>query len=219
MLKSLSIFWTCTLPIAFCMFITACSTGIRVTNSWKNPSPDTPGKKYHSVFIAALTDNQYARNTIEENLAEAAEARGYKVSRSSNYFTPSFSQSKIPAKDEILQKVRESNSDAIFTIALISKEDMGRYVPGEVNSTTSYGWNGSFGGYYGTVAGPIYTPGYYTTDKVYYLESSLFDAANEKILWSARTETYNPSNIEKFSKQFTEAMIKQMEKDGLLKRP
>ena len=218
MKKTVTIILFCLLPIAYCLLVSGCSTGIKVTNSWKNPNPDTAGKTYHSVFIAALTDNQYARNTIEENLAEAAEARGYKVARSSNYFTPSFSQSKIPAKEEILQKVRESKSDAIFTVALISKEDMSRYVPGEVNSTTSYGWNGSFGGYYGTIAGPIYTPGYYATDKVYYLESSLFDAGNEKILWSARTETYNPSNIEKFSKQFTEAMIKQLEKDGLMKK-
>jgi hypothetical protein len=202
------------IPVA--MILVSCSSGIKVTSSWKNPSPDTAGRKYHTIFIAALTDNQYTRNTIEEHLAEAAKERGYSTATSGMYFTPSFSQNKIPAKEEILQKVTESNSDAIFTIALINKEDMSRYVEGTVNSSAPYGWYGSFGGYYGTIAGPIYSPGYYTTDKVYYLQSNLFDSRSEQLLWSARTETYNPANIEKFSKQFTEAMMKQLEKDKVI---
>jgi len=198
--------------------VLSCSPGIKVTNSWKNPSPDTTGKTYKTIFIAALTDNQYARNTFEENLAAAAEARGYTTAKSGLLFTPTFSQSKIPTKEDIMQEVRTAKSDAIFTVALISKEDMSRYVQGDIVTSPSYGWYGSFGGYYGTIAGPIYTPGYYTTDKAYYLESSLFDAQNEKLLWSVRTEAYNPSSIEKFSKQYTELMIKQLEKDGLIKK-
>ena len=200
------------------IFIAGCSPGIKVTNSWKNPSPDTAGKTYKSIFIAALTDNQFARNTFEENLAEAAEARGYTTAKSGLLFTPTFSQSKIPSKEEIMQEVKKAKSYAIFTVALISKEDMSRYVQGDVVTSPSYGWYGSFGGYYGTIAGPIYTPGYYATDKAYYLESNLFDAQNEKLLWSVRTEAYNPSSIEKFSKQYTELMIKQLEKDGLIKK-
>ena len=199
--------------------VLSCSPGIKVTNSWKNPAPDTAGKTYKAIFIVALTDNQFARNMVEENLAEAAEARGYTTTRSGMVFTPSFTQKLIPTKEQILQKVKESHSDAIFTVALINKEDLARYVQGEVNTAPSYGWYGSFGGYYGTIAGPIYTPGYYTTDKVYYLMSNLFDARSEKLLWSARTETYNPTSIEKFSKQFTETMIKQLERDGLIKNP
>jgi hypothetical protein len=200
------------------LFVLACSPGIKVTNSWKDPAPDTAGKKYHAIFITALTDNQFARNTMEENLAEAAQARGYSTTRSSLVLTPTFAQNRIPSKDDILQKVKESNSDAIFTVALISKEDKARYVQGEVNSAPSYGWYGSFGGYYGTIAGPIYTPGYYATDKTYYLESNLFDARTEKLLWSVRTEAYNPSSIEKFCKQYTETMIKQLEKDRIVKK-
>ncbi len=196
----------------------SCSPGIKVTSSWKDPAPDTAGKTYKVIFIAALTDNQFARNTIEENLAEAAESRGYTTAKSGLLFKPTFSQSKIPSKEDIMKEVKTAKSDAIFTVALISKEDMSRYVQGEVNTSPSYGWYGSFGGYYGTIAGPIYTPGYYTTDKVYYLQSSLYDAQSEKLLWSARTESYNPSSIEKFSKQYTEAMIKQLEKDGLIKK-
>jgi hypothetical protein len=200
------------------VFFVSCSTGIRVTNSWKNPKPDTAGKKYHTIFFAVLTDNQYARNTIEENLADAAKTRGYATVTSGTLLTPTFSQNKIPDTNQIMDKVKESKSDAIFTVALVSKEDLSRYVPGEVSNSPSYAWYTTFGGYYGTIAGPIYTPGYYTTDRVYYLQSNLFDAQNEQLLWSARTETYNPSNIEKFSKQFTDAMIKQLERDGILKK-
>src|ERR1700748_2102126 len=107
--------------LCFIALIVSCSTGIRVTNSWKNPTPDTAGKKYHTIFFAVLTDNQYARNTIEENLANAAKSRGYATVTSGMVLTPTFSQSKIPGKNQIMEKVKESNSDAIFTIALVSK--------------------------------------------------------------------------------------------------
>ena len=196
----------------------SCSPGIRVTNSWKNPAPDSPGKKYNAIFITALTDNQFARDMFEENLADAAAARGYKTTKSGLVFTPTFTQKLIPSKEQIIQKVQESNSDAIFTVALVSKEDLSRFVQGDVNTTPSYGWYGSFGGYYGTIAGPIYTPGYYTNDRVYYLVSNLFDAKSEKILWSVRTEAYNPTSIEKFSKEYTETIIKQLQRDGILKK-
>jgi hypothetical protein len=204
--------------IVIILLLQACSPGIRVTNSWKNPTPDSPGKKYKAIFITALTDNQFARDMFEENLAEAAQVRGYTTTRSGLLFTPTFTQKLIPSKEQILQKVQESNCDAIFTVALVNKEDLARYVQGEVNTAPSYGWYGSFGGYYGTIAGPIYTPGYYTNDRVYYLVSNLFDAKTEKILWSVRTEAYNPSSIEKFSKEYTATIIKQLERDGIIKK-
>jgi len=62
----------------------------------------------------------------------------------------------------------------------------------------------------------MYDPGYYTTDKNYYLEANLYDAATEELVWSSQSETTNPSSIETFSRSFSTTVINQLIKDGLL---
>jgi hypothetical protein len=64
----------------------------------------------------------------------------------------------------------------------------------------------------------MYDPGYYTTDKTYFMEGELFDAETETMIWSVQTESYNPSSIDKFSKQLTDLMQARLEKDLGLKK-
>lgn len=59
------------------------------------------------------------------------------------------------------------------------------------------------------------TPGN-TTDKNYYLEANLYDAATEELVWSSQSETTNPSSLETFSKTFAQAIVQQMRKDGFI---
>jgi hypothetical protein len=81
-----------------------------------------------------------------------------------------------------------------------------------------YGGYG-FGGYYGYMAPSIYsTPGYTTTDKTYFMEARLFEAASENMVWSAQSEAYNPSKIDKFSKDYSSMLVEQMQKDLAAKK-
>jgi hypothetical protein len=201
--------------------LVSCGPTVKVVHSWKNPEPRDSLKVYRYVFITALTDNLTAKSIIESDLAEAVERRGYTVIKSSEAFPTVYNDSTPPDKETITQKVKELKTDAIFTVALIKKDDTTRYVPG----STPYApyprnnYYGSFGPYYMNAYGTVYnSPGYYAEGKTYYLESNLFDAATEKILWSAQSETYNPSGLASFSKAYTQAMIKQLEKDKILIR-
>jgi hypothetical protein len=63
----------------------------------------------------------------------------------------------------------------------------------------------------------MYDPGYYTTDKTYFMEGDLFDVATETMIWSVQTESYNPASIEKFSKELTQLMLDQAAKDLRIK--
>jgi hypothetical protein len=64
----------------------------------------------------------------------------------------------------------------------------------------------------------MWDPGYYATDKTYFLETNLYDAATEKLVWSAQSETVNPGSIDKFVQDYPKKLIAQMVKDGLLKK-
>jgi hypothetical protein len=64
----------------------------------------------------------------------------------------------------------------------------------------------------------VYSPGYYTTDKTYYLESNLYDVATEKLLWSVQSETINPGKAEEVAQDYTNMLLDALDKNGLLRK-
>ena len=80
------------------------------------------------------------------------------------------------------------------------------------------GYYGRFTGYYSYYNPVMYDPGYYATDKNYYLEINLYDAKTEELVWSAQSETTNPTSIETFSNSFSQLVVNQLIKDGLISK-
>lgn len=62
----------------------------------------------------------------------------------------------------------------------------------------------------------MYDPGYYVTDKTYFLETNLYNAASGQLVWSAQSETVNPTSIDAFAEEYPEVLLERMVKDGLL---
>ena len=200
------------------LLLSSCGTSTKIIGSWT--ADDLPAEKsYKKVFITALTPNAGVRNAMENNLAMAAKEREIEAVTSGEAFTISFTQDNQPSKTEILDKVRAENADAIFTVTLLDKESETRYIPGSTYSPMSYGgYYGGFYSYYNTMYPMTYEPGYYTTDKIFYVESNLYDAETEALIWSAQSKTVNPTNLESFASEYTRVMVDELIKDGVLKR-
>jgi hypothetical protein len=208
--------------------IMSCGTSQEVTNFWKNPE-GAQGKKATSVFIMAITADKAARNIVETDLATAVTAKGLKATRSIDVFTSSFTKDSIPSKEEMLAKIAELKCDAVFTVALLDVKSEQRYIPG--TTTYAYATVGYTGGgyapyphygYYGnyySYASYSYpmttTPGYYQTDKTYFIEGNLYDAETGVIRWSMQSTAYNPSSLSSFSKEYTKTLIDELERQNL----
>jgi hypothetical protein len=201
----------------FAFYLVSCGASQKITSSWVNKDVD-PAKKYTSIFVMALSQNQSARNIVETDLANAIAAKGYKVFKSTEYFTPQFTKETAPTKEAVLAKVGQLGCDAIITVGLVDKTSETRYVPGSsvtvgYSPYMGYGAGYGFGGYYGYMGSTMYNPGYYTTDKTYFMEANIFDAATEKMLWSAQSEAYDPTSISKFSREYTILLMDKMTAD------
>jgi hypothetical protein len=61
-----------------------------------------------------------------------------------------------------------------------------------------------------------YSPGYYTTDKIIYLETNLYNLATDELVWSAQSKTTNPADFSSFSREYIYAVLAQLKKDGML---
>ena len=188
---------------------------MKVTSSWTNSDKTvTANKTYKTIFISVITSKLELRTKLENDLAAAAEKHGYVAIKSVDKFPPVSATSKI-SKDEAWEIIKKTGADAILTTSVVDKTSETRYVPG---SGVAYapGFYGGYRGYYGGAWG-YGTPGYYTTDKTYFLETNLFDAASEATIWSTQSEVYNPTSIEKSSKQYTALLLNKAEQDGILK--
>ncbi|MGK9119488.1 hypothetical protein [Olivibacter jilunii] len=195
----------------------ACGSSTRITASWIDPAIKGKPQANKTVFISALTRNMEVRTKLENALALQAEQRNIKAIKSSEHLRPDFYQ-ELPPREKLLKTLKQSGADAILTVSLIDKESETRYIRGNARYAPFpfYRWYGGFYSYYNYWYPIIYDPGYYVTDKKYFLETNLYDLETEKLLWSAQSQTVNPGSIDNFVKTYPTKLIEQMIKDGLI---
>ena len=204
------------LALVFC----SCSnSSMRIMATWVNkkdmPAPQ-PGK--HTIFIFVMTQNYEAQVNLENDLANAANAKGIKTVKSIDAFGPILTLDKLPKKDVLLKAIRDVGCDYIFNVAVVDQQSDVHYVPASSSSVympySGYGYY--YSGFY-AYSPTFYTPGYYTTNKTYFIESNLYDAITEKMMVSMQSKVVNPPDITKASKQYTEMLVTELQNQGLMK--
>lgn len=200
-----------------CLIIGACSTSTRITGSWKDPAVDASTGERKSVLITALSRNIEVRTKLEDALAAKAAERSIKAVKGSDIFTPDFFH-ELPNRNELIAQIRQTGVDAILTVSLIDTESETRYVRGSTRYAPMpvYSWYGGFYSYINYWHPIMYDPGYYVTEKTYFLETNLYNAETGRLIWSAQSETVNPTSIDAFAAEYPEVLLKRMVEDGLM---
>lgn len=189
----------------------ACSS-TKIIGSWKNADSS---KTFSSIMVVGLSANVVAQSSVEVKMAEILTARGVNAKGSGAVFNPEMKLSD-EMKKTVANKLQEQGFDGLLTVALVSVDEKTSYVPGTTYAPYSYAGYGNYWGYYGYYAPQVYSPGYYTSDKVYTVEANLYDVATEKLVWAARSETTDPSSLDRFSEEYSETVVYQLNKDGML---
>jgi|LakMenEpi03Aug12_release.lakeMendotaPanAssembly.Ray.scaffolds.fasta_scaffold54905_5 hypothetical protein len=190
------------------MLTLGCGPAHKVTSSWTNKD-FKPDLKYKKIYVAALVNNPHVRTHLEEDMSTAAKVYGFTVERSWDYFPPTFGSKQTPEREIMMDKIKQLNCELIFSITLVEKESETRYIPRSMGYYGPFhGYGLHFWGFYSYWHPYMYDPGYYVTDKIYFMEGNLFDVSSETLIWSVQTKTLNPPSIEKFSKGLVETMLR-----------
>ena len=205
--------------ITIAIILGACSSPKQSTGVWVNKEK-IAGKSFKKLFIVVMTADIEARSIVESDLAKAATKRGLEAVKSIDVMSPNLSDPLAPAKDEIVKQVKANGCDGVFIASLLKQEEDAHYTPGKtaytVMPTATY--YGSYVGYYSYYQPTVTTPNYYSKEKSYFMQSNLYDAASEVIMWSVQSEIFNPSTLDKFSKSYTQTLLKQLQEEGLAKK-
>lgn len=190
-----------------------CAPSTYITGSWKNPKAATT---YGNIMVAALTGNTIAKSTLETGVADAL-GKNVTVTKSIDEFPPTIN-SKDSSKATLMRKMKNKNADAVLTISILSRETESRYVrSGGPYAPAGYGYYNDFGMYYDYWYPSFYNDGYYVHDKVYFIETNLYDTSTQKLIWSAQSKTYSYDNLGPFAKEFASVIVSKMKEDGVLK--
>jgi hypothetical protein len=170
------------------LFVTAisCAPSTTLVQRWSDPAfTGAPGK---SMAIIAITDTERRIRIWESAFSTALNAA---------HVTPILGSNLVPpgvAADEatLMNAIRDSKADMVALTRLVSIDKEETYVPGSTSyyapASAAYG----FYPYYYSSVDVVSTPGYYQTDKIYTLETNVYDVGTEKLIWSGVTETLNP---------------------------
>ena len=188
--------------------LVSCGPSTKIEKSWMEPGASVTASAPNKVLVIAMVKDETSRRVIEDHLVKRVSGTGV-----ASYTLVSTDMLK-EASDEALKKIlTDGKFTHIILMRLADVEKETSYVPG---TTTSY--YGGYGRYYGYGAGMYSTPGYYTTDKNYFVETTVYSINPDKLLWTGTTKTVNPSKVEKTVNDIADVVAEKMKKDGFLKK-
>lgn len=189
--------------VIMAMFITACAT-TQLTSSWKDPSYKGQPSK---IMVIGVAKKPVIKRIFEDEFVKQLNVRG--IDAIASYTV-------MPDKKQedhavIAAKLKELGADAVLISRLVSKKTVQRYVPSSVYYPPSY--YGNCWDYYGYCSQSVYTPGYTAEDEYALMEINLYDARNDKLIWSATSETEllgsNQDQIKSYIGVMVSAMVEQ----------
>ena len=147
------------------------------TSEWRDQA--FADARFDDILVIGVSQRKAARRMFESNLVTELQKRNVRAS-------PSFEIMAVDAKID-RQTVRAAivgkEIDAILVTHLVGIEEKQHYVPPTTIRAPRYY------GYYSMAYDRVYEPGYYERYDVVKLETSLYEARTEKLVWSMGSDT------------------------------
>lgn len=187
------------------LFLSSCSS-VSVIGSWSDP--EARAIQSDKVMVIGITPKINVRQNVENQMTDKLTENGVNVTGSLTVFPPTLKDA-----DAVEKWLVADGYQMVITLGLLDSEKETRYVPGTVYAPGPYY---GFRGYYGGVYGAVYSPGYYETSQVFYIECNAYTLPEGKLVYSSQSKTVNPSSVEKTSYDLASAIVRDMVSRGIL---
>jgi hypothetical protein len=193
------------LSVCLLALLAGCGTQTHIVDSWRDPDVIVDTAKIHQFVVGALLKNQTTRHLVEDDMAArfpGKAVQSYKV----------LGDAELRDSEEVYnEKLRAAGFDGIVMMQLVDVNKRTRYVPG----SNPY-YYGSWRHYWGYSWGGFYDPGYYTTDKVFDVEVTVYSLKRNKLIWTATTSTVDPPGGQELFASVAKTVLDRMMKEGFL---
>jgi hypothetical protein len=191
-----------------------CGPSSYITSSWK--AENVHPKKYNKIVVLGLIReaDRSIREKMEQHMVADLKELGYNAVCSCDEYNPKAFEGMT--EQQAIAKLREAGVDAVLTVSLLDKAREKNYVPGNVYYSPYYVYHHRFYGYYRTIYDRIYMEGYYVINTRYFWESNFYDMETNQLLYSAQSQSFDPSSTEALSHEYGQMIVKNMVKNNIL---
>lgn len=179
-----------------------------LASTWR--APDRPPEAVGELIVFGVADHEKVRRAYEDGFVDTL--RGLGASARAGH--PLVNGGGLGRTDEVERAVRRSGADAVLVTHLIGGN-------GESPADSLAGRHAiqtddlDLYSYYSRIHGEVKTPGYYRDFRELRLETNVYDARGEQLLWSGRSAPLDPDSEQPIG-EVIDRFILQMRADGLL---
>ena len=184
-------------------FILAGCTNTQVVQSWKEPT-FTGTLSFKKIIVVAVTKEEATRRTAEDELAKFIGPKAV----ASHTLIPT---GDIQSVEKVKAQVDGSGADGLVRVRAVDVREQVDYVPGPMAGPAYAPWGAAPYSW-----GWGYEPGYFTTNTVVRLETSIYSLPDEKLIWTSASETINPGKLKTEVQNLARAVKARLVKEKLL---
>lgn len=187
-----------------------CASGCASTQlvqTWKDPAVLQPLRK---TLVLGLFSTEAVRRTYENQMAAALESHTVDATPAS----PLLPEADMTVREKVDAVLDGSDFDNVVVTRMVSVAQRERWVSTPA-PMPPYGYRG-FSDYYWGAVPSMYSPGYITQDTIVLLETNIYRVSDGSLIWSATSETFNPSDADKEVEGLVKVLVDKFEAEGLL---
>ena len=194
--------------------LSACETSSHITSSWKaeNAQP-VPYKKVVVMGLIRDTDRSL-REKMEQHIVDDLRSMGYNAVCSCQEYDPRSFEGLT--EEQAIAKLKNAGVDAVVTVVLLDKRKERNFVQGRTSNSPSDGYGSQFWEYYVSTREKIFREGYYVVNTKYFWETGFYDLARDQHLYSARSQSFDPSSAENLAHEYGAMIVKDMKKKNIV---
>ena len=184
------------------VFLAACAS-TKVVEHWADPDFNA---KLKNIMVLSLNQSDKSRRLFEDGFLHALKQR--KIQSLASYdLLPS---NEDLDKEKVKAAISGSDIDGVLVLREVKITMETRYVKAQSTGTR---YN-SFYAYVGEYR-PTYSS-YTTEDKLVHLETNLYAVDGAKLIWTGKTETFNPSDVNAYLVDLTKTVLDRIDKTGFI---
>ena len=190
------------MALCLALVLVSCGGRTRLTETWKDPKfKSGPVSK---ILVIGVTENERVRRVFEKKFVKALRAAGAEAYSS---YTVLHIAGELK-KEDVLAAVKKVGADAVLITSLVNVDQTEVfYRPPPV------GYYDAYGLLYGISSRENAMVGF---DVNVVMNTSLYDARTEKLIWSTLAETKKARSKKELLEQLISAVVKKLRREKLL---
>ena len=186
----------CVLPL----LLAACSS-TSLNSVYRDPK--FTGGPFRKLIVIGLGASEGGRAQFENAVADKLATRNVLAVASGNLIA---AQEDV-TRAAVREWVQSDGYDAVIVTRLVDTQKQTSYQP--PTYTDFYGYWGNYGSY-------VTSPGYVLETTTLIIETTLFDASNGRVVYSAMSKSFQPSSRDQVIRELVPLLVNDMAKRGLL---